>query len=59
MAVSEEICLWEVDGGDCGDTATESVRVRDRTGVARIPVCPKHKAEHHRKAARLRADSKR
>lgn len=49
-----DLCLWQVDGEDCGDNAVTRVTIKDRTATARIPVCEKHKAEHNRKAASLR-----
>lgn len=48
------ICLWQVNGCDCGEKATTRITVKDRTGSARIPVCAEHKAEHNRKAAQFR-----
>lgn len=57
MTALEGVCLWDVNGEPCGDEAVDVVKVRDRTGTATVPVCVKHRAEHNRKAAKLRVRS--
>lgn len=57
MTAQNSACLWIVDGEECGERAVATVKVKDRTGVALVPVCNKHRAEHNRKAAKLRVRS--
>ena len=57
MTAQESACLWVVAGEKCGEPAVDTVKVKDRTGVAIVPVCDKHRAEHNRKAAKLRVRS--
>jgi hypothetical protein len=56
---SDSLCQWEVRKGEtCGAKAQAEVTLRNRVGGAKVPVCLEHKAEHNRKAAALRADSR-
>lgn len=56
MAIDQQVCLYRVGKGDCGEKAVDFIPISDRVAVGRIPVCAKHKAEHNRNAARLRVN---
>jgi hypothetical protein len=48
-------CLWREDDGDiCRAIATDEVTISGRTGSAKVPVCPRHKAAHNERAAAIR-----
>lgn len=42
----------------CGEPATDSIQVRNRSGKFRVLVCAKHKAEQNRAFAAMRTESR-